>query len=291
MKTKSVLIVGCGDLGCRVAALLPAPAWRVAGVRRDLSRLPAGIEGYAADYTVAGQLDFIEALQPDYLLLVPNPAGPGTGGYRTGFTQAMENMLAALGSHRPRHIITCSSSRVFAEREGGWVHEGSALASDDARAQAIIDMEQVLVESGHSASVVRFAGIYGAPGGRLLSRVARGEVCGSRPLRYSNRIHRDDCAGFLAHLLCMAEAGEAPAPLYIGVDDEPAPQHEVEQWLAAELGIDPPFVEPAGAIHGRGHKRCSNKRLHDSGYRLLYPEYRSGYRAVIDSQAGLVPGR
>jgi hypothetical protein len=30
------------------------------------------------------------------------------------------------------------------------------------------------------------------------------------------------------------------------------------------------------------HKRCRNTALRNSGYDLIYPEYRSGYRALLD---------
>jgi hypothetical protein len=99
-------------------------------------------------------------------------------------------------------------------------------------------------------------------------------------VRYGNRIHRDDCAGFLAHLCALEEA--AREPLYLGVDDEPAPQYEVEQWLLRKLGLTPSRVNtPASSTRSSGHKLCDNRLLKQSGYRLRYPDYRQGYAAVI----------
>lgn len=179
-----------------------------------------------------------------------------------------------------------SSTRVFAEREGGWVDETSDLEREDPRAQAIIEAERALLDSGHTACVVRFGGIYGAPGGRLLARIRRGELCAPEPVRYTNRIHRQDCGGFLAHLLLAMASGASLEPVYIGVDDDPAPRFEVETWLAREMGIAAGQGVTAPDSRG-GHKRCRNWLLHASGYRLLYPDYRSGYRAVLES--GLTP--
>ena len=103
-------------------------------------------------------------------------------------------------------------------------------------------------------------------------------------MRYGNRIHRDDCAGFMAYLLAAMAAGGQLAPVYIGADDLPAPQAEVECWLAQRPGLprNPQWTpgETAEAFT-IGHKRCSNRLLHASGYRLLYPDYRSGYEAVL----------
>ena len=284
MKSNSTLIVGCGDLGARVGALLLARGWQVEGIRRDISKIPPGFTSHGADYTVAGSLDFVAALQPEYVLATFNPADRSVEGYKRGFIQAAKNLLAGLGEHRPRHIFVVSSTRVFAQQQGEWVTEESALAVSDPRATAMIEAEQLLLTSGHCVSVVRFAGIYGSSGGRLMSRIAGGELCAAKPARYSNRIHRDDCAGLLEHLLVLADAGRALETIYIGVDDRPAEQYEVESWLARELGVTVSGTNSVVSERvGRGHKRCSNQRLRDSGYELLYPDYRSGYRAVIAS--------
>lgn len=256
-------------------------------MRRDPSRLPAGFAGYAGDYTQTGSLDFIAGLRPDYVVAIFNPTDRSVEGYCRGFTGAMRNLLKGLGAHRPEAIIMTSSTRVFAEQEGGWVDERSALSQTDPRAEAIIEAERTLLESGHRACVIRFAGIYGSPGGRLLARLRRGELGPALPLRYSNRIHRSDCAGFIAHLLEGVDAGTELAPVYIGVDDLPAPQYEVESWLLAEMAVKAAPVAPALTDdRPAGHKRCSNRLLRASGYRLTYPDYRSGYRAVLALEGG-----
>ncbi len=131
MKTSSVLIVGCGDVGIRTGLLLNAQGWRVTGVRRNTTKLPAEFAGQAANYTQPGSLDFMAQLRPDFVLATFNPADRSIAGYKAGFRTAMGNLLAGLGPHRPRHILMASSTRVFAESNGGWVDEGSALTADD----------------------------------------------------------------------------------------------------------------------------------------------------------------
>ena len=286
MKSRTVLIVGCGDLGIRCGSALAGAGAKVTGVRRDVSRLPGSIAGHAADYTVADSLAFAEALAPDYVIATFNPFDRSVDGYKAGFARAMENLLAGLGGHRPAHIIMSSSTRVYAESEGGWVHEDSALTDSDTFAAHIIAAEKALLESGHNATVVRFAGIYGIPGGRLLSRVRRGELCPAEPVSYTNRIHREDAGGFLAHLVAMVERDEAPRAVYNGVDDLPAPRYEVECWLAQQMGLDN-FAQgatPAGdpTRHNRsGHKRVKNVALRETGFEPAYPDYRAGYGALL----------
>ncbi len=288
MKHSSVLIVGCGDIGIRTGRLLKAQGCDVAGVRRDISKLPAEFVAHAANYTQPASLDFIRQLAPDYVIATFNPADRTAAGYKAGFQAAMSHLISGLGPHRPRHILMVSSTRVFAEAHGGWVDDDSPLNDDDPCALAIISAEQQLLASAHNASVVRFAGIYGISGSRFVARVQRGEVCHPEPVRYTNRIHRDDCAGFLAHLLQLIDAGTTIESLYIGVDDAPAPRYEVEVWLAGAMGLAVlPQQRVLGSIDqssGRGqsgHKRCRNKALHGSGYKLIYPDYKSGYGALL----------
>lgn len=287
MKSRSVLIVGCGDLGIRCGLSLAAEGAAVTGVRRDVSRLPDGIAGQAADYTVPGSLDFAATLAPDYVIATFNPFDRSVDGYKAGFARAMDNLLSGLGEHRPRHIIMASSTRVYAESEGGWVDEASALTGSDPFAAHIIAAERALLDSGQGATVVRFAGIYGIPGGRLLSRVRRGELCPAEPVSYTNRIHREDAGAFLAHLVHKAGRGEALLPVYNGVDNLPAPRYEVECWLARQMGLEDlvagaaPLGDPTR--HNRaGHKRVGNGALRDSGFELVYPDFRAGYGALLE---------
>ncbi|MFV0278156.1 MAG: epimerase [Parahaliea sp.] len=280
--SRSLVVLGCGDLGCRLAGLLPA--WQVTGLCRNPARLPAPLRGPAVDYTLPGSLDGLAAMAPDYVLSTLKPLGRDAGAYRRGFVDATDHLLAGLGAHRPRLILMVSSTRVYAERDGGWVDEDSALTGSDPCGMAIWWAEQRLLDSAQRAAVLRCGGIYGDPQGRLLARVGRGEICAPAPLRYGNRIHRDDVAGTLAHLLLRAEAGASLRPVYLGVDSEPAPQHSVESWLAQRLGV----VASAQSEPSAAHRRCCNDALIDSGYRLRYPDYRSGYNAVLAQRSAVV---
>jgi nucleoside-diphosphate-sugar epimerase len=104
-------------------------------------------------------------------------------------------------------------------------------------------------------------------------------VC--RPGAWSNRIHLDDCAGVLRHLLLLPE----PEPLYLGVDREPAELCEIQRWLADRLGVAPPVSAAevgGGGGRRRSNKRCSSDRLAASGYRFRFPTYREGLGALLE---------
>lgn len=280
MKRRHLAVVGCGDLGVRVAGLLQGEGFRVSGLRRDPTRLPAGLEGKVIDYADPASLSVLHSLIPDYLLLTLKPLGRDEAGYRAGFADAMAAVLRGLGGHRPRGVLMVSSTRVYAEQEGGWVDEGSPLAEDDPAARAIIEAERQLLDSGLPGCVLRSAGLYGGDSPWLLNRVAGGELCPAEPLRYGNRIHRDDLAGLIAHLILAREAGDTLPAVINAVDDAPVPQHEVELWLAERLGVTR-WREVLPGMRRGGHKRCSNRLLHGCGYTLRYPDYRAGYGASL----------
>ena len=46
---QKLLIVGCGDVGSRLATQLLDKGWQVYGLRRSIDRLPAGVIGVAGD--------------------------------------------------------------------------------------------------------------------------------------------------------------------------------------------------------------------------------------------------
>ena len=98
--------------------------------------------------------------------------------------------------------------------------------------------------------------------------------------RYTNRIHRDDAVGALEHLMGL----EAPAPLYVTVDEDPAEEAVVLRWLAGALGAPEPRAEkeseaPAGRVVTS--KRCRNDLLLGTGYTFRYPSFREGYAALV----------
>jgi nucleoside-diphosphate-sugar epimerase len=101
------------------------------------------------------------------------------------------------------------------------------------------------------------------------------------PPHYVNRIHRDDCAGAIRHLLLL----DRPQRLYLGVDHEPADRREVARWLADRLDShsgDRSMSSRDPATRARSNKRCSNGRLVRSGYRFLYPTFREGFEPLLD---------
>ena len=96
---------------------------------------------------------------------------------------------------------------------------------------------------------------------------------------YTNRIHADDCAGVLAHLIAQSQQQEL-SPLYLASDCAPTPMVDVVSWIAEQLGIEDFLAKDA--VNERGNKRISNHRLLNSGYRFIYPNFHDGYATLLN---------
>lgn len=279
---KQVLIAGCGDLGTALGLRLIEQGWQVTGLRRDPSCLPAGITPLAADLLQDDKPAGWPA-KVDYLIYCPAAGKRDAELYQRLYVEGLERVLSWLGDGRKKlgYLLQVSSTGVYAQSEGEWVTENSPALADSDTAQALIRAEDVALRSGVPASVVRLAGIYGPGRTRLIEQVRAGLGVAPEPVQYTNRIHRDDAAALLEHLLLEVEEDELLAPCYLGVDDEPASMYEVASWLAQRLGVE---LKADGPPSGRvGSKRCSNALARESGWEPLYPSFREGYAAMLDA--------
>lgn len=277
-----VLLLGCGDIGTAIARHLLSTGGRPLAVRRNIAALPADIPALSLDYTDSDSLQALAGRAADVVVLTPTPPGRDAEGYRQGYLAPVKGLLSLWRDAPPQQLVYVSSTRVYGDRGGDWVDEESTLNPGDEQAEILCEAETLLLESHHEVCVVRFSGIYGRPPSRLLERIRRGDIVRRSPPHYSNRIHREDCVGFLLHLLQRPDR----APVYLASDDAPTLSFEVETWLARELGVKQPreTVAPPGAS-----RRCRNSRMKKAGYRLKYSDYRAGYKAMITSTSMSAP--
>ena len=277
-----ILIAGCGDVGSTLARLLVADGHRVSGLRRRVSRYPPGVTGLVADMCRVEDLADLPSF--DQVFYLPSADGGDDESYRRAYVLGLQNLLAC--ANLPRRVFYISSTSVYGQNAGEWVDETSPTEPRRAVARRLLEGEQVAASVGVAQTVVRFAGIYGPGRYRLIQRVVDGLLPSPSSAAFTNRIHRDDCAGFLHHLSHCDE----PRALYIAADDEPVPGTEIETWLAAQLQREGSPVAPVSGHTGGLNKRCANGRLRESGYQLRYPNYREGYGDVLKCYFAETPG-
>ncbi|MEC7815373.1 MAG: NAD-dependent epimerase/dehydratase family protein [Pseudomonadota bacterium] len=279
-----ILVAGCGKLGGAIASRLSAKA-DVFGLRRNPDQVPAGVTGIGADLTrpetLAGSLP--ESL--DIVLYCLTPSSYDEEGYRNAYVTGLKNLLDALNGQSLRHLFFISSTSVYAQDDDSWVDENSATEPARFSGQLVLAGEQVAIESGHPATVIRFSGIYGPSRQRFLEEVIAGRMDPQSPAPFSNRIHEEDAAEAAAYLIRQSLAGRQLEPRYIASDCEPVRLDEVVRWVQQQT----PCAEPTPDARkgGRaGSKRCANTRLLATGFTFRYPDFRAGYRPMIDDLTG-----
>jgi len=283
-----VLIAGCGYVGGALGALLSDDGHEVFGLRRDPDQVPVGIRPVAADLARPETLGAIPA-GIDLAVYCAGPDGPDEKAYRACFLDSLGNLLRVLREQgeQPRRIFFTSSTAVYGQRRGEWVDEGSVALPTRFTGEILLLAERLLHASGLPSTVLRLGGIYGPGRTRLVERVRAGGAPLRETAHFTNRIHRDDAAGALHHLMGL----DAPDDLYLGVDDDPADEAAVLRWLAERLGarlapVQSSGLERSGPDDSRrraGSKRCRNRKLRDAGYALIYPSFREGYAELLET--------
>ncbi|HSP58136.1 MAG TPA: SDR family oxidoreductase [Halomonas sp.] len=289
MKT-TTLILGCGDIGTVLGRHLREAGQRVIGVRRNAAALKgSGIEAVAANLGEAA--DVASLPDADVLVYVVSADRFDEDAYRAAYPEGLKAVLAEYAGRkkRPKRVLFVSSTSVYAQQEGETVDETSHIVPSGFSGALMREAEKALEEHELPGTVVRFSGIYGPGRDRLIRQVSEGRIVAGSPVMYSNRIHRDDCAGVLAHLIDMTLAKRPVEPLYLASDCEPAPLHEVMTWLAKQLKVASTATIQS-PLRRRASKRCDNSRLLDSGYVFQYPSYREGYAQVL-REGGFLPAQ
>ncbi|MFI8482052.1 SDR family oxidoreductase [Pseudomonas sp. NPDC078700] len=285
MTGSQVLIAGCGDVGTRLGLQLANEGWTVYGLRRSVQELPVAITPVAGDLSASQcPADWPQG-SLDYVVYSAAATVHDEAGYRTAYLDGLRHVLAWLVQHgqTPKRLLFVSSSGVYGQQEGNWIDETSAAEATSFSGRIMREAEQLALNSGFGATVVRLTGIYGPGREWLLNQVRQGYRVASEPPLYGNRIHVDDAAGLLAFLLQADAKGVALQDCYIGVDDAPAPLHEVVAWLREQLGVS--HWDEASTVRRAGSKRCSNARAKKLGWTPKYASYQQGYGAILQGVA------
>lgn len=278
-----ILIAGCGYVGTELGRQLAAEGHTVFGLRRNTALLPQEIEPVIADLASPGSLAVIPK-SLDYVYYSASASGYSESAYRAAYVSGLRNILGALYRQSDlKRIFYTSSTGVYDQDDGAWLDESSPTPSRRFSARCLLEGELEVRDARIPGTVVRFSGIYGPERTRMIESVANGTArLDPGPDRYLNHIHRDDCAGSLAHLMNVRNL----EPLYLATDDEPRTRNDLLRWIACELGLPEPPMQNSDEGDTRpsergGNRRYRNTRLKASGYVFKYPTFREGYGELI----------
>lgn len=271
------LVAGCGYVGRRFAEAAARQGDTVSVLRRSATTPPEGCRAVRADLTDPATL--ADLPEVDAVVFAPTPDVRDEAGYARTYVEGARCLARALSDRSSgARWVHVSSTSVFEVDDGRCVDEKTETPGRGFRAARLLESERVPADLGFATTALRLGGIYGPTRDGVIRRVRAGTAV-VRP-RYTNRIHRNDAAAIIDHVLGL----DAPPPILIGVDRAPVLEAEVLDWVASTLGVAAPRREGEG---DPGGKRCSSDQLVGSGFAFAYPSFREGYAALIEAQERL----
>ena len=288
---KTVLIVGCGAIGRRVAALLPASQFDVTGVVRSnesAERLAkAGVRAICIDLDRPKPgIDLGGCQYEDIFYFVPPPPSGQQDLRMRAFLDTLQGEMSV------RRIVYISTSAVYGDCQGAWITETQPLKPATPRGHRRQDAEQQLLAWCKAQAtqwiILRVPGIYG-PGKFPLERLRKGTpVLCEEDSPYTNRIHADDLA-----TICVAAIYSSIFNAVYNVSDgQPGNMTDYFFQVADAAGLPrPPVVnrEEAQTVLSPGmlsflqdSRRMDNRKLlRDLGIVLQYPNLAAGLAACF----------
>ena len=286
-----IVIIGCGDIGQRLARLWQARAQSVVALVRSAARArelaAQGLEVVRGDLDQPDSLHALaSAIAPGALIyyLAPPPAEGETDPRVIHFIEALKR-APPVGQ-----IVYLGTSGVYGDSDGAWVDELSPTRPQTARARRRLAAEQALQraaeELGLGLTLLRVGGIYG-PGRLPEARLRKGlPLLREAECGYSNRIHLVD---LLQVCLACAERPAEGVRIFNVSDNQPGNMTAYFLAVADALAIPHPEqlslaeaqqrLSPAMLSYlGESRRLDSRKLQRELGVRLQYPDLASGLR-------------
>ncbi len=281
---KTLFIFGYGYTARVFAKTMRDDGWRVSGTTREAcSTIRPDIVQWPGD-------DISAALaQASHVLISAAPdenGDPVLARLLKDFQQAASH-LEWLGY--------LSTTGVYGDHGGAWVDETTGLTPATTRGHHRVAAEKqwldVFETHALPVHIFRLAGIYGPDRGPF-AKVRNGTArCIIKENQVFSRIHVEDIAQVLRASIAMPDAGN----IYNICDDDPAPPQDVIAEAARLLGL--PIPEPvdfetadltpmARSFYAESKKVSNVKIKQKLGVSLIYPDYKTGLRALLRAKTG-----
>ena len=275
----SILIIGCGDIGLRVAKQL-SRSHRVYALTSQQNRFQE-LRAVGA-IPILGNLDQPESLWrlSGIAHTVLHLAPPQNSGNRDCRTRNLVRILAQ-GSDAVRRLIYISTTGVYGDHRGAKVSEITPVNPQSERAKRRVDAERVLrlwgPANGVSVTLLRVPGIYAADRLPIDRLQAKTPALISEEDAYSNHIHSDD----LARLVCAAVYRGKPQRIINACDGGETKMGDYFDEVADAFGLEraprlpgkqlQKVVSPMLWSFMRESRRVTNTRLPELKIPLRYP--------------------
>jgi nucleoside-diphosphate-sugar epimerase len=289
---KNVLIIGCGDIGRRVARRLQAGTnpgeVQITGlVRAEQSAqglIAMGVTPRLADLAQAETLQGLPSRDATVFYFAPPPAQGESDPY-------LGNFLAAIRPNAlPEKLVLLSTTAVYGDCQGEWITEETPADPQTPRGRRRLDAEsRVRAWCGKYRVpfvILRVGGIYG-PGRWPLARLQKGlPILREAESPYTNRIHQDDLAQICIAAAQRGKSGE----IYNVADGQPGTMSAYFKAVAQHFGLPRPrevglaeaqqVMSPGMLSYLRESRRIDNRKLLTAlQLTLRYPDLSAGLAA------------
>ncbi|MFC3053709.1 SDR family oxidoreductase [Kordiimonas pumila] len=283
---KQLLVFGPGYSAVPVMTQAQENGWLVTGTyRSDETRQMLEKQGFKAIDFTSGRLPTRDG--PLHILITAAPTREGADPVLSVWEKAL------LNSENIKTICYLSSTNVYGDHSGDWVTEETmpnpSLERGTRRLEAEKSWEKLAKNIKASCFIFRLAGIYG-PGRNAIQSLKTGKAKSIlKPGQVFSRIHVTD----ITAALWAAITGPYKGGIYNLADDLPCPPHEVIAEAARLMGVPAPVLEnwetadlsPMARSFYTENKRVDNTKIkQELGLDLKYPDYKSGLKALIETE-------
>jgi len=235
-QSKNIWIIGCGDIGRRVAGLYQKNTDSIYGVVRSSESLSIctqqNIEGIQIDLSDEYDLPLNQFKQSDVFYFAPPPSEGIDDPTLEKFLNTIEGL--------PRRIVLISTTGVYGDSKGEWIDENTPVNPTVDRAKRRYAAEQLLQSWANKYDaefmILRVPGIYALdrlPLARLKKELP---VVQESEAGYTNRIHADD----LAQICKKAMESTDKNQLYNATDGSPSTITDYFNQVADYSGLPRP---------------------------------------------------
>ncbi|ORJ59837.1 SDR family oxidoreductase [Geothermobacter hydrogeniphilus] len=293
-----LLIIGCGDIGTRVARLALAAGQQVFGLVRNEQNAEklaaAGIQPLLADLRDPDSLNDLPVAGSRVLYAAPPPGGGFEDPKVRHFCEAIP------AGTEPSRIVYLSTSGVYGDCGDRPVNEDTPANPQTARARRRFDAEKTIrgfaLRHNLPSIILRVTGIYGPFRFALHRILERHPLLREDQASLTNRIHADDLARICLAALEKGRDGD----IFNVCDGQTSTMTHYFNAVADAFGLPrPPQIDrneaqkvmnPLMLSYFQESRRMDNRRmLEQLGVRLLYPTLEEGLAASVAEMKRLDP--